>query len=269
MSKRGGTSLFAQDAMTSKKSAFYTKPSASSDGISNAAIPAESNPVVTISKEMNPMKSRLVEEVTKEDVRAIQLESLLDAFQSAVEEKEQLITLETQILSEIRDVKKKVNDETMLSELNVAIDEKSRLIDAERAICKEISAVSSSLASEIDETRDKIVRLQNVIDALPDAVDATSAAAAVDYQSLLKSSIDVSPCVALYFMCTWSIFAPAYAKICIDLVVATQSLRRLELQQLQLLVFNPFVFAYLTLRLSFYISLLNSHLGLVTRRCSS
>lgn len=137
------------------------------------------------------MKARLVEEVAKEDMRATQLESLLEAFQSAVGEKEQLIILESQILSEIREVKTKVTDEIILNELSAAIEEKSRLIDAERAICKEISAVSSSLASEVNETREKIAELQKVIDVLPEEANAI-VGAMEDYQTLLKSSIEVT-----------------------------------------------------------------------------
>jgi altronate dehydratase len=173
-------------AQTAKKGAFYSKEGSRVD-VSNAG----SNTVSAESNNVNPMKARLVEEVAKEDMRAVQLESLLEAFQSAVVEKEQLITLETQILSEIREVKTKVTDEIILNELNAAIDEKSRLIDAERGICKEISAVSSSLASEVNETREKIAELQKVVDVLPEEGNAIGGAME-DYQTLLKSSIEVS-----------------------------------------------------------------------------
>lgn len=187
-------------AQTAKKGAFYSKDGSRADvgSTGSTTVSAESNIVVT--KELIPMKARLVEEVAKEDLRAVQLESLLEAFQSAVGEKEQLITLETQILSEIREVKTKVTDEIILNELNAAIEEKSRLIDAERAICKEISAVSSSLASEVIETREKIAELQKVVDVLPEEANAI-VGAMEDYQMLLKSSIEVShndckPCLS-------------------------------------------------------------------------
>lgn len=176
-------------AQTAKKGAFYSKESGAKGGktLSNV-VSAESNNVVT--KELFPMKARLIEEVAKEDLRAVQLESLLEAFQSAVGEKEQLISLETQILSEMREVKRKVTDEVILNELTAAIEEKSRLIDAEKGICKEISAVSSSLASEVLETKAKIVELQKVVDVLPKEANAI-VGAMEDYQMLLKSSIEV------------------------------------------------------------------------------
>lgn len=175
-------------AQTAKKGAFYSKSSAKVGNTLSNSNNAESNNVVT--KDVFPMKARLIEEVAKEDLRAVQLESLLEAFQSAVGEKEQLISLESQILSEMREVKKKVVDEVILNELTAAIEEKSRLIDAEKGICKEISAVSSSLASEVFETRAKIVELQKVVDVLPKEANAI-VGAMEDYQMLLKSSVEV------------------------------------------------------------------------------
>ena len=141
--------------------------------------------------ETNLMKTRLMEEVIKEDVRAIQLESLLEAFKSAVDEKEQLIALESKILADIKDVKLKVSDETMLNELSNAISEKSRLIDGEKGVCKEITAVVISLAAEIFETRNKIAELQKVVATTPESVEGDGGEGAQDYQKLLQSSIEV------------------------------------------------------------------------------
>lgn len=182
LTKRSRTSLAAQDASTAKKSAFYSK----NDGFKRGV---EGGNVMT--KQFNSMKTRLVEEITKENICATQLESLLDVFKSAVVEKELFIATQSEILAEMKDVKTRVKDESILSELNSAILGKARIIDDETGICKEISGVSSSLSSEINETRLKIAELQAVVDALPDNDDGNTVAAK-DYQLLLKSSVEVS-----------------------------------------------------------------------------
>jgi hypothetical protein len=182
ITKRSRTTLAAQDASTVKKSAFYSK----GDGLKEAV---EGGNVMT--KQFNSMKTRLVEEITKENVCTTQLESLLDVFKSAVVEKELFIATQSEILAEMKDVKTRVKDESILSELNSAILGKARIIEDETGICKEISGVSSSLSSEINETRLKIAELQAVVDALPDNDDGNTVAAK-DYQLLLKSSVEVS-----------------------------------------------------------------------------
>ena len=137
------------------------------------------------------MKTRLVEEIIKENDCITQLQSLLDVFQSSVDEKEQFIATQSEILAEMNDVKMRVKDESILFELNSAILGKARIIEDESGVSKEISGVSSSLSSEINETRLKIAELQAVVDALPDSDDGNTVAAK-DYQMLIKSSIEVS-----------------------------------------------------------------------------
>lgn len=183
LTKRSRSGLAALDESTYKKSAFYSRGDAS-----KTALEVDSINVMTV--QINPMKTRLVEEIIKENVCTAQLESLLDVFKSAVDEKEQFIAAQIEILAEMNDVKIRVKDESILFELNSAILGKARIIEDETGICKEISGVSSSLLSEINETRLKVAELQAVVDALPDNDDGNSVAAK-DYQMLLKSSIEV------------------------------------------------------------------------------
>lgn len=142
-------------------------------------------------KDVNPFKSRLLEEAMKEDVRAIQLESLLEAFQSAVDEKEQLNKLANVILSEMRDLKMKVNDDVILMELDNAIDEKCKQIDAEQAVCSQITTVSTQLATEISNTRIKISELQKTLDNFPETEEGDNSERVQYYQTLLRQSIEV------------------------------------------------------------------------------
>ena len=107
----------------------------------------------------------ILEEIEKETLRASQLEALLDAFQSAVTEKEQLIALEFNVLQQMQDVSLKVTDESILSELDIAIQEKSRQINAERQICVEITEVAAMLASEIAVSGTKMADLRRSMDS--------------------------------------------------------------------------------------------------------
>lgn len=118
----------------------------------------------------------MLEEIEKESLRASQLESLLDAFQSAVTEKEQLITLEFNILQQMQDVSLKVTDESILTELDLAIQEKSTQIAAERQICVEITDVAAVLESEINASGTKMSDLRRSLDSSSTSEDLQSMA---------------------------------------------------------------------------------------------
>lgn len=184
--KRGLSNSFVRSTKTCEKSVVY---SSGRDSTMSYETSVTDYPYGA-SRDSNPMKVRLIEEVEREDLRSTQLESLLDAFQSAVEEKEQVIKLESDILNEIKEIRAKVTDPFILIELNSAVEEKSALIEIEKGICMEISAVSSSLATQIRETQQKMVELQKVINVLPDAIEKSGGTTEA-YLMLLKSSIEV------------------------------------------------------------------------------
>eukprot|EP00596_Hydrurales_sp_CCMP1899_P005741 CAMPEP_0119051246 /NCGR_PEP_ID=MMETSP1177-20130426/72924_1 /TAXON_ID=2985 /ORGANISM="Ochromonas sp, Strain CCMP1899" /LENGTH=425 /DNA_ID=CAMNT_0007030381 /DNA_START=177 /DNA_END=1451 /DNA_ORIENTATION=- len=128
----------------------------------------ESNkiPDITVNeviKANNPIKDRLLEEITKEDLRTTQLESLLEAFQSAVSEKEQLITLESSILEQMNDIRSKISDVKILQELDTTTLLKIQFIKNEQEIYTDISDVTKKLSKEVHETREKIINLQQFI----------------------------------------------------------------------------------------------------------
>jgi DNA-binding protein YbaB len=113
-----------------------------------------------IASDENSVEIRITEEVKKEEERNAQLESLLVAFNSAVLEKEQLITLEVAILAQMEEVRGKISDAAILAELDRAAAEKTALIEAERGICQEISAVALRLKEEMQTSRRKLAELE-------------------------------------------------------------------------------------------------------------
>jgi hypothetical protein len=183
-----------------KKSAFYSKDNNMVDANQPATIVTDkevvdaqptrvaSGPLVM--NEISVMKSRLEEEMRKEDVRATQLESLLGAFQSAADEKQQLIVVEEGIYSQMTNVRERVSDAGILKELDTAIKDKNALIEDETSTCKEVSSVSSRLAIEISDTRENIAELLQSIGAFAE-LNEVSKGDLEGYQKTLKASIEV------------------------------------------------------------------------------
>jgi hypothetical protein len=129
------------------------------------AVSDDSTPRVTppVTGDMTSVEARITEEVKKEEERNAQLESLLAAFNSAVLEKEQLITLEVAILAQMEEVRGKISDAAILAELDRAAAEKNTLIEAERGICQEISAVALRLKEEMQVSRRKLSELESAM----------------------------------------------------------------------------------------------------------
>ena len=126
-----------------------TTPSASVPTISSVGVSPPST---------SGFKEQFEEEVRKEDVRISQLESLLGAFRSAVSEKEQLISLEEGIRSQMMDVRDKgiVTDAAILAELQLATDEKTTQISVEKGIVQEIIQCTDQLDKELSASRKKM-----------------------------------------------------------------------------------------------------------------
>ena len=114
----------------------------------------------------------LKEEISKEETRATQLRSLLDAFQSAVVEKEELLALEGGILTQMIDVRGTVADASILSELEFVIVEKGKQIDVETQVLDEISTVTATLAEEIAASLAKVDTLRQHADVSSPGADS-------------------------------------------------------------------------------------------------
>lgn len=205
--QKGRFSTISRYAQTNKKNAFYSKDDVVSKGVSSSTDTPSSIPFINdittnindntnniiIKKETNIeldiVKIRLGEEVEKEEQRALQLETLLDAFKSALDEKDQLVVIELEILSQMNDVIKKISDLSMINELEISKNVKNNLIEIERNICDAIRSITDSLALEISQTRMKITELQKVVLSFPN--DSTAESLLLDYQLQLKSSLQV------------------------------------------------------------------------------
>ena len=109
------------------------------------------------SNEREQLKNTMLEEVS----RVQQLNTLLTAFQFSVTDKNDLISLETTVLSEMKEVRFKIQDESIALNLDLEIEKKKTQIEKEIRRSEEISIVVSKLQKELDASAEKVTELAN------------------------------------------------------------------------------------------------------------
>jgi hypothetical protein len=147
----------------------YPHIPSSSSSASSSSVSSSRMTMVPARMDVDPLR----EEILKEDTRAAQLKSLYEAFQSAVEEKKELLALETGILAQMGDVRSTVTDASILSELEAVIAEKRKQIDAETAALHDISGVTAALAEEIAASSANVETLRQHEDVSSPGADTT------------------------------------------------------------------------------------------------
>jgi len=148
----------------------YPHIPSSSSSSSSSSVSSSRMTMVPARMDVDPLQ----EEILKEDTRAAQLKSLFEAFQSAVEEKKELLALETGILAQMADVRSTLTDDvSILSELEAVIAEKRKQIDAETAALHDISGVTAALAEEIAASAANVETLRQHEDVSSPGADTT------------------------------------------------------------------------------------------------
>ena len=112
------------------------------------------------SNEREQLKNTLNEEVN----RVQQLNILLTAFQCSVTDKKDLISLETTVLSEMNEVRFKIQDEAIILNLDLEIEMKKNQLEKEIRRSEEISVVATKLQKELDASAEKVTELANSIE---------------------------------------------------------------------------------------------------------
>ena len=110
--------------------------------------------------EREQLKNTMNEEV----LRVQQLNTLLSAFNCSVTDKVQLISLESTVLSEMNEVRFKIQDEAMLLNLDSEIEKKKKQIEKETQRSEEISVVAANLQKELDASAEKVNELAIAIE---------------------------------------------------------------------------------------------------------
>ena len=156
--KYGYSARVVRPSSTTESTATASITSVMSASSSTSEPTAVTSEFVTSAGSTAGLMEKFEEEARKEDVRVNQLESLLGAFRSAVSEKEQLISLEEGIRSQMMDVRDKgiVTDTAILAELQLATDEKTSQIAVEKGIVQEIIQCADQLDKELSASRKKM-----------------------------------------------------------------------------------------------------------------
>ena len=115
-------------------------------------------------KKIGSNERELRNTMNEEVSRVQQLNTLLTAFQFSVTDKNDLISLETTVLSEMKEVRFKIQDESIALNLDLEIEKKKTQIEKEIRRSEEISIVVSKLQKELDASAEKVTELANAIE---------------------------------------------------------------------------------------------------------
>ena len=153
-----------------KRSGYYSKPDPSE--VNEATVVGDVVPsaAITEQKVKNSKKEALLLDVKTEESRLTELDTLLDAFYSIIEEKEQIIAIEEELLSAVLGIRGKVSD-SLLTDLDTTSSDAIKMLEMERECCKNISLLASNLAVEIYDTKEMIAQTQKIVLSLPDFID--------------------------------------------------------------------------------------------------
>ena len=128
-------------------------------------------------KEVVTLRNVIDGEIEGEAVRLGELESLYTSFRDLFVSKTVLLDSEVKILEQMKAVRDMVNEQVVLVQLDSAILKKDELISIEKTICTDIKTCLDEVNAEISETKSKIVDLQSVLLSLPSSTDEAGYAA--------------------------------------------------------------------------------------------
>jgi vacuolar-type H+-ATPase subunit I/STV1 len=138
------------------------------------SIARKSEVELAIVQEIESLRDSFTKEINIETNRLKQLEKLYQTFIETLIYKKTLLQSECNVLQQMKDVKEKILEKSILEQLENAVVKKDSLIKIEQDICKDINDCSNEINSEIDATRNKLVSLQNAMNALPPSGNASA-----------------------------------------------------------------------------------------------
>ena len=148
-----------------------------------------------ISKELNALRPRIIEEMARESARLSSLEGLAKSFKDGLQVKIEAAASEEIILGQMTEVRQRIKEQIIIDQLEVAIKKKIDLLSIERGICRDIATCIDNLENEIGDSKSKVASLQNVFAKMPTGADVNSNrqytwADISSLQSELASSLD-------------------------------------------------------------------------------
>jgi hypothetical protein len=128
-----------------------------------------------ILRELETLNTRIQTEKGDEEGRLLSLNVLLKKFQEVVTDKEVVIARESKVLEEMLGLSDKITENAILKQLTGAIDKKRDLITLENEILVEIRKYMDEVQSEISLTESKLVRVNDLFNQLPAISDRDAA----------------------------------------------------------------------------------------------
>ena len=147
-----------------------------------------------IIRELSVLRERIQNEKDEESDRYNRLQSLSINFNKVISDKEVIIKRETGLLQEMNDLGTRINEKIILNQLNEAIDKKQNLISIESDIFLDLQVGLKQVTQEIDLTQSKLDRLQDLLKTLPspDDRDAVRQYGWLDVEALEKELLSNS-----------------------------------------------------------------------------
>ena len=147
-----------------------------------------------IIRELSVLRDRIQSEKDEESDRYNKLQSLSVNFNNVISDKEELIKRETGLLQEMNDLGTRINEKIILNQLNEAIDKKQNLISIESDILLDLQIGVKQVIEEIELTQSKLDRLQDLLNTLPsvDDRDAVRQYGWLDVEALEKELLSNS-----------------------------------------------------------------------------
>lgn len=127
--------------------------------------------------EVDTLRNVIEGEIEGEIVRLGQLESLYTSFRDLFVSKTVLVDSESKILEQMKAVRDLISEQVVLIQLDSAVLKKDELISIEKTICTDIKNCLDEVNTEISETKGKIAYLQTVLTSLPSSTDESGYAA--------------------------------------------------------------------------------------------
>ena len=122
-----------------------------------------------ITNEVETLREKILEVKSLELSRVEQLEILLESLNAASVSKDVEVNENSNILSELVDLRKRVSEDAIASQLDSAISQKAKLVDLEKETLEDIKILAFDVENDFQKARESINTFENVLKSFPSA----------------------------------------------------------------------------------------------------
>jgi hypothetical protein len=137
----------------------------------SAALRKQSEVEETIRREVMGLRARLVAEIEGASRQQASIMALRNSLESAVAEKNELVSRETELLSQIEEIRLATRERTIVEQLKRAAEQKAALLSIEVMLVADCEDCLEQVEAELEELGARVVQLSDALAAMPE-VDA-------------------------------------------------------------------------------------------------